>query len=62
MLSKAYNPITLRQQPDKIESDQNEYAIDYISKVKIASWPNRRGPYLQFLTHVGYDVPEWMLL
>ena len=27
------------------------------------NWPNRRGPYLQFLTHfVGYNVPEWMLL
>ena len=63
MIFKASNPVPLRHQPAEIESNHNEYAIDYISQVKIDSWPNRRGPYLQFLTHfVGYDVPEWMLL
>jgi hypothetical protein len=53
----------LRHQPAEIESDHNEYAIDYISDVKIGNWSNRRGPYLQFFTHfVGYNVPRWMLL
>jgi hypothetical protein len=46
-----------------MESDHNEYAIDFISGVKVDNWPSRRGLYLQFLTHfVGYDVPKWMLL
>ena len=63
LLSKANNPTPLRNQPAEIEGDQNEYAIDYISDVKVDKWPNRRGLYLQFLTHfVGYDVPEWMSL
>jgi hypothetical protein len=63
LLPKASNPTPLRHQPAEIESDHNEYAIDYISDVKIGNRPNRRGPYLQFLTHfVGYNVPEWMLL
>jgi hypothetical protein len=63
LLSKASNSTPLRHQPAEIERDHNEYAIDYISDVKIGNWPNRRGPYLQFLTHfVGYNVPEWMLL
>ena len=53
----------MRHQPAEIESDHNEYAIDYILDVKSDRWPNRRGPYLIFLTHfVGYHVPEWMLL
>ena len=63
MLSKASNPTPLRRQSTEIESDHNECAIDYISDVKIGNWPNRRGPYLQLLTHfVGYNVHEWMLL
>jgi hypothetical protein len=53
----------LSQQPVEIESDHNEYAIDFISDAKVDNWPHRRGSYLQFLTHfVGYDVPECMLL
>jgi len=61
--SKASNSTPLRLQPVEIESDHNEYAIDFISDAKVNSWPCRRGLYLQFLTHfVGYDVPEWMLL
>jgi len=63
LLSKASISTPLRHQPIKIESDHNEYAIDFISDAKVDNWPNRRGLYLQFLTHfVGYDVPEWMLL
>jgi len=63
LLSIASNSTALRHKPAEIESDHNEFAIDYISDVKIGNWPNRRGPYLQFLTHfVGYNVPEWMLL
>ena len=53
----------LRRQHVEIESYHNEYAINYISDAKVDSWPNRRGPYLQLLTHwVGYDLFEWMLL
>ncbi len=53
----------LRHKPIEIESDNNEYAIDFISDAKVDNWPYRRGPYPQFLTHfVGYDVLEWMLL
>jgi hypothetical protein len=63
LLSKASTSTPLRHRPAEIESDHNEYAIDFISDVKIDNWPSRRGLYLQFLTHfVGYDVPEWMLL
>ena len=63
LLSKASNSTSLRHQSAEIESEHIEYAIDYISDVKIGNRPNRRGPYLQFLTHyVGYTVPEWMLL
>ncbi len=40
-----------------------EYAINYIDDVKLANWPRRRGPYLQFLIYfVNFDTPEWMLL
>jgi hypothetical protein len=69
LLSKASNPTPLRHEPDEIESDHNEYAIDYISDVKIDSWPNRRGPYLQFLTHIldmmflsGCYLNKWMIV
>ena len=64
LLSEASSSTSLRQQPAKIESDHNEYAIDdIISDAKIENWPTCRDPYLQFLTHfVGHDVPEWMLL
>jgi len=63
LLSEAANSTPLRHQPAEIESDHNEYSIDFITDAKLDNWPNRRGRYLQFLTHfVGYDVPEWMLL
>ena len=63
LLSKAYNSTPLRQRPAKIESDQNEYAINLMSDTKVDNWPNHCGLYLRFFTHfVGYDVPEWMLL
>ena len=56
-LSKASNSTPLRHRPIEIESEHNEYAIDFISDAKVVNWPNRRGLYLQFLTHfVGYDV------
>ena len=57
LLFKASNSTPLRHQTVKIEDDHNEYAIDFISDAKVVNWPNRRGLYLQFLTHfVGYDV------
>ena len=63
LLSKASTSTSLRHRTVEIESDHNEYAIDFILDVKVANWPNRRGLYLQFLTHfVGYGVPEWILL
>ena len=62
LLSKGSNSTPLLHQPIEIESDHNEYAIDYISNVEVDNWPNWRGLYVQFLTHfIGYDVPEWML-
>jgi hypothetical protein len=52
----------LRPHQAEIEGDHEEYAVDFISDVKIDNWP-RRGPYLQFLTHfVSFDIPEWLLL
>jgi hypothetical protein len=63
LLSKASTFTPLRHRPTEVESDHNEYAIDFISDVKVDNWPSRRGPYFQFLTHfVGYDVHKWMLL
>ena len=63
LLSKAYSSTPLRHQFVEIESDHNEYAIDYISDAKVDNRPNRRGFYVQFLAHfAGYDVPEWVLL
>jgi hypothetical protein len=63
LLSKASNSTPLRHRPAEIESDHNEYEIDFISDAKVDNWPNRRGIYFQFSTHfVGYDVPEWILL
>jgi hypothetical protein len=53
----------LRPHHAEIEGDHDEYAVDYISDVKIDNWPRRRGPYLQFLTlFVSFDIPEWLLL
>ncbi len=63
LLSKASTSTPLRHRHAEIESDHNEYAIDFISDVKVINWPSRRGLYLQFLTHfVGYDVLEGMVL
>ena len=63
LLFKASNSTLLRHRPDEIESDHNEYAIDFILDAKFDNWPNCRGLYLQTLTHfVGYYVPEGILL
>ena len=35
LLSKASNSTPLRHQPTEIESDHNEYAIDFISDAKV---------------------------
>jgi hypothetical protein len=52
LLSKASISIPLRHHPAEFEGDHNEYAIDYrIADAKDNNWLNRRGPYLQFLTH-----------
>ena len=46
LFSKASNSTSLRHRPVEIESDHNEYAIDFISDAKVNNWPNRRGLYL----------------
>jgi hypothetical protein len=63
LLSYATTSTSLRPHQAKNEGDHEEYAVDYISDVKIYNWPRRRGPYLQFLTHfVSFDIPERLLL
>ena len=63
LLSHATTSTSLRPHQAEIEGDHEEYAVDYISDVKIDNWPRMRGPYLQFLTHfVSFDIPEWLLL
>jgi len=55
--------MTLRPHQAKIEGDHEEYAVNYISDVKIDNRPRRRGLYLQFLSHfVSFDILEWLLL
>jgi hypothetical protein len=46
LLSHASSSISLRLHQAEIEGDHEEYAVDYISDVKIDNWPRRRGPYL----------------
>ena len=63
LLSHASSSTSLRPHQAEIEGDYEEYAVDYISDVKIDNWPQRRGMYLQFLTHfVSFDIPKWILL
>jgi hypothetical protein len=63
LLSHASSSTSLRPHQAEIEGDHEEYAVDFISDVKIDNWPRMRGPYLQFLTHfVSFDIPEWLLL
>jgi len=63
LLSHASSSTSLRPHQAEIEGDHEEYAIDYISDVKIDNWPRRRGPYLQFWTvFVSFDIREWLLL
>jgi hypothetical protein len=63
LLSHATSSTSLRPHQAEIEGDHEEYAVDFISDVKIDNWPRRRGPYLHFFTHfVSFDFLEWMLL
>jgi hypothetical protein len=63
LLSHATSSSSLRPHQAEIEGDMEEYAINYVSDVKIDNWPRRKGLYLQFLTYfVNFDTPEWMLL
>ena len=63
LLSLASSSTSVRPHQVEIEGDHEEYAIGFISDVKIDNWPRRRGPYLQFLTHfVAFDIPELLLL
>jgi hypothetical protein len=62
-LSHASSSTSLRPHQAEIEGGHEEYAVNYISDVKIDGWPRRRGPYLQFLTRfVSFDIPELLLL
>ncbi len=59
LLSHASSSTSLRPHQAEIEGDHEEFAVDFISDVKIDNWTRRRGPYLQFLTHfVSFDIPE----
>ena len=63
LLSHATLSTSLRPHKVKIEGAHEEYAVDFISDVKIDNCPRRRGPYLQFCPHyISFDNPEWMLL
>ena len=63
LLSRPTSSISLRPHQAKIESDHEEYAVDFISDVEIDNCPRRRGIYLQFLTlFVSFEIQEWMLL
>jgi len=44
MLSHASSSTSLRPRQPEIEGDHGEYAVDYISDVKIDNWPRMRGP------------------
>ena len=59
LLFRATSSTSLRPHQAEIEGDHEEYAVDFISDVKIDNWPRRRGPYLQFLTNfVSSDILE----
>jgi len=61
--SHATSSTSLRPHRAEIKGDHEEYAVDFISDVRIDISPRRRGPYLHFLTHyVSFDIHEWMLL
>jgi hypothetical protein len=63
LLSRATSSTSLRPHQAEIEVDHEEYAVDFISDVKIDDWPRRRGPYFHVLTNfVPFNIPEWMLL
>ena len=63
LLSHATSSTSLRPHQAEIEGDHEEYAVYFISDVKINNLPRRRGSYLQFSTHfVSFDIREWMLL
>ncbi len=64
LLSHATSSTSLRPHQVEIdEGDHEEYAVGFISDVKIDNCRRRRGPYLQFSTHfVSFDILEWMLL
>jgi hypothetical protein len=44
LLSRATTSTSLRPHQAEIEGNQEEYAVGFISDVKIDSWPRRRGP------------------
>ena len=61
LLSHATSSTSLRPHQGEMGGDHEEYAVDFISDVKIDNLPRWRGPYLQFLTHfVSFDIPEWI--
>ncbi len=63
LLFHASSLTSLRPHQAKIEGGNEEYAFDYISDVKIDTWPRRRGPYLQFFTRfVSFNIPKWLSL
>ena len=63
LLPRATSSTSLLSHQAEIDSDHEEYAVYFISDVKIDNCPRRRGPYLHFFTHlVSFDILEWMLI
>ena len=63
LLFRATSSTSLRPHQTEIEGDHEEYAVGFISDVKIDNWPRKRGSYLQLMTRcVFFYIPEWMLL
>jgi hypothetical protein len=53
----------LRPRQTEVEGSHDEYAVYFISDVKINNWLRRKGPYLKLLTHFLYfDILEWILV
>ena len=50
LLSHASSSTSLRPHQAEIEGDHEEYAVDFISHVRIDNGPRRKGSYSQFLT------------
>ena len=61
LLSKAVTTEPLREADPEVTDEL--FWVERITDVRLAAWPGKRGPHLQFMTfYPGYDAPEWSLL